>query len=55
MNKSSGYDGISLNVKHCFGSLHKLSLHIFDLSIQKGVFPDELKIAGVPQMYIYKN
>ena len=32
-------------VKHCFGSLHKPSLHIFNLSIQKGIFPDEIKIA----------
>ena len=55
MNKSSGYDVISFDVKHCFGSLHKLLHHIFDLSIQKGVFPDQLKIVGVPQMYIYKN
>ena len=31
------YDGISFNVvKHCFGSLHKPLLHIFNLSIQKG-------------------
>ena len=44
VNKSPGYDGIGFNVvKHCFGSLHKLLLHIFNLSIQKGVFPDELK------------
>ena len=47
-NKRPGYDGISFNVvKHCFGSLHKPLLHIFNLSIQKGIFPDELKIAKI--------
>ena len=40
MIESCGYDGISFNaVKHCFGSLHKTSLRIFNLSIQKGVTP----------------
>ena len=54
INKSPGYDDIIFNaVKHCFGSLHKLLLHIFNLSIQKGVFPHELKIAKVTP--VYKN
>ena len=53
-DKRSGYDDIIFNVvKHCFGSLHKPLLHIFNLSIQKGVFPHELKIATV--MPAYKN
>ena len=51
-NKRPGCDGISFTVvKHCFGSLHKLLLHIFNLSIQKGIFPDELKIAKVTPAY----
>ena len=51
-NKRPGYDGISFNVvKHCFGSSHKPLLHIFNLSIQKGIFPDELKIAKVTPAY----
>ena len=54
INKSPGYDGTSVNVvKHCFGFLRKPLLHIFNLSIQKGVFPDELKIAEVTP--VYKN
>ena len=54
INKSYGYDVISFNVvKLCFNSLNKPLLHIFNLSIQKGVFPDELKIARVTP--IYKN
>ena len=53
INKGSGYDGIRFSVfKHCFGFLHKLLLDIFDLSIQSGVFPDELKIARVTLIYI---
>ena len=47
-NKSPGYDEISFNViKTCFGSLHKLLLHIFDQSLQSGIFPDKLKLARV--------
>ena len=52
INKSPGYDGISFNVvKHCFGSLHKPLFHIFNLSMQKGFFPDELKVAKVTPVY----
>ena len=52
INKSPGYDGISFNVvKHCFVSLHKPLLHIFNLSIQKWVLPDQLKIAKVTPLY----
>ena len=46
LNKSPGYDEISFNViKTCFGSLHKPLLHIFNQSLQGGIFPDKLKIA----------
>ena len=45
LNKSPGYDEVSFNViKKCFGSLHKPLLHIFNVSLQNGTFPDELKI-----------
>ena len=48
INKSAGYDNISFNiVKKCFGVLHKPLLHIFNLSLQTGIFPEKLKIAGV--------
>ena len=48
INKSAGYDDISFNVvKKCFGVLHKPLLHIFNLSLQTGVFPDKLMIAKV--------
>ena len=48
INKSAGYDDISFNVvKKCFGVLHKPLLHMFNLSLQTGIFPDKLKIARV--------
>ena len=47
-NKSLGYDGISFNViKYCFEPLSTSLLNIFNLSLEKGIFPDELKIARV--------
>ena len=52
INKSAGYDNISFNiVKKCFGVLHKPLLHIFNCSIQTGIFPDKLKIAGVTPFF----
>ena len=46
INESAGYDDISFNVvKKCFGVLHKRLLHIFNSSLQTGIFPDKLKIA----------
>ena len=51
-NKSPGHDGISFNViKNCFGPLSTPLLNIFNLSLEKGIFPDELKIARVTPMY----
>ena len=48
INKSPGFDDISFNViKKCFSALHKPLLHIFNLSIIKGICPDDLKIARV--------
>ena len=51
-NKSSGNDDISYNViKKCFGSLCEPLKYLFNLSIEKGVFPDGLKIARVTPIY----
>ena len=48
INKSPGFDSISFTVlKHCFGTLHKPMLHVFNLSIVKRVFLVDLKIARV--------
>ena len=52
INKSSGYDGISFNVvKNCFGPLIKPLMYIFNLSLAKGIFPDDLKIARVTPVF----
>ena len=52
IHKSPDYDDISFNVvKKCFGVLYKPLLHIFNLSIQTGIFPDELKIASVTPIF----
>ena len=48
INNSPGFDGISFMVlKNCFGALHKPLLLVFNLSIVKGIFPDDLKIVCV--------
>ena len=31
----------------CFGALNVLLLHVFNLSIQRGIFPDKLKITHI--------
>ena len=52
INKSPGYDDISFNVvRNCFGPLLKPLMAIFKLSLQKGCFPEELKIARVTPIY----
>ena len=52
INKSPGYDEISFNVvKNCFGPLLKPLMFIFNLSLQKGSFPDELKIAKATSVF----
>ena len=43
-NKSPRYNDISYNViKKCFNSLCEPLKYLFNLSIEKGVFPDDLK------------
>ena len=43
-DKSSGYDDISFNVvRNCFGPLLKPLMHVFNLPIERGIFPDDLK------------
>ena len=46
------HDEIRFNViKICFGSLIKRSLHIFRLSLEEGIFPDDLKTAKVTPIF----
>ena len=50
--KSPGYDDISFNVlKKCFGSLCEPLKYLFNLSTEKEIFPDDLKIAKVTTIY----
>ena len=52
INKGPGYHDISFNVlKKCFSSLCEPLKYLFNLSIEKGIFPDELKIAKVTPIY----
>ena len=52
INKSFGYDDISFNVvRNCFGPLLKTLMHVFNLSLEKGIFPDDLKIAQVTPVF----
>ena len=46
LNKSPWYDQISFNIiKKCFSELCEPLKHVFNLSIETGVFPDKLKIS----------
>ena len=52
ISKSPGYDYISFNVvRNCVGSLLKPLMAIFNMSLQKVCFPEELKIARVTPIY----
>ena len=53
INKSPGYDDINV-VRNCFGSLLKPLMAIFNLSLQKGCFLEELKLLEL-QEYIRGN
>ena len=51
-SKSPGYNNISYNViKKCFDSLCEPLKYLFNLSIEKCVFPGHLKIARVSPIY----
>ena len=48
MNKSSGHNGVSFNViETCFSELREPLKYLFNLSIVKGNFLDDLKIVNV--------
>ena len=51
-NKSPGYDNISLNVVNETSDIFFTTLkYIFNLSLQQGIFPENLKIAKVSPVY----
>ena len=50
--KAPGYDNISMRViKHSFHLISAPLANIINLSLQKGIFPDNLKIAKVIPIY----
>ena len=52
VNKSSGYDDINFNViNHSFQYISKPLMHIFQLSLSQGIFPDSLKIAKISPIF----
>lgn len=52
INKIGGYDDINLNfIKKYLGNLCKPLKYIFDLSFQKGIFPESLKVAKVTPIF----
>ena len=47
-NKSFDYDDISFNVvRNCFDLFLKPLMHVFNLHLEKEIFPDDLKIVRV--------
>ena len=55
INKIPGHDGVSFNVNEFFGVLCEPLKYLFNLSIVKGIFPDDLKIAKVTPIYKANN
>ena len=52
LNKSSRVDDASFNIiKKCLGVYCEPLIYLFQLSLEKGVFPDDLKIAKVTLIY----
>ena len=52
INKSSSVDDVSFNIiKKCFRMLCEPLTYLFQLSLEKGLFPDDLKIAKVTPIY----
>ena len=53
-NNSPGYDDINFNVvKKCFGETNEPLKHLFNLSLENGIFPEKMKIAKV--IPLFKN
>ena len=56
INKSSGVEDVSFNIiKKCFGMLCEPLIYLFQLSLENGVFPDDLRIAKVTPIYKTDN
>ena len=52
INKNPGYDDISSNIiKQCFDTLNRPLHYLCNISLQSGVFPEEMKIARVTPIF----
>ena len=52
INKSPAYDSISSNIiKQCFCTLNRPLHYIYNISLQMGVFPEEMKIGSVTPIF----
>ena len=52
LNKSSRVDDASFNIiKKCLGVYCEPLIYLFQLSLEKGVFPDDLQIAKITPIY----
>jgi hypothetical protein len=51
---STGYDGISSRIfKYCIVEISKTLCHIFNTSLDQGIYPDRMKFASLRCIYIY--
>ena len=51
-----GYNDISFNVvRNCFGPFMTPLIHVFNLSLEKAIFPDDLKITRVTSIFKADN
>ena len=51
-NRSPGCDDISSNIiKQCFGTLNRPLHYIYNISLQSGVFPEEMKICWATPIF----
>ena len=52
-NETPGYDNINVNVvKKIYNKLKTPLMHIFNLSLRTGIFPDKRKIAKISPIFI---
>ena len=55
-NKAAGFDDLSSNIIiDGYDSLKNILFHFFKVSIQRGLFPDSLKIAKVTPIFKSRN
>jgi hypothetical protein len=52
LKDSTGYDGISSKIlKYCTTEISKPLCHIFNASLEHGIYPDRMKFASLRPIY----